>query len=44
MYEATEWEQYEKMLNKQKLVDMMKSLKRQETINEFWRNANATQT
>ena len=32
------------MLNKQKLVDMMKSLKKQETINEFWRNANAKQT
>ena len=32
------------MLNKQKLVDMMKSLKRQETINEFWRNATPDQT
>lgn len=38
LYEGTEWEQYEKMLNKQKLVDLMKELKKQETLNEFWRD------
>jgi hypothetical protein len=31
------------MLNKQKMVDMMKSLKKQETVNEFWKTATPEQ-
>lgn len=43
MYEATEFEQYEKLLLKQKMVDMMEEFKKQETMNEFWRDVNAEQ-
>jgi hypothetical protein len=41
LYEATEYEQYEKLLLKQKIVDMMEQFKKQETMNEFWRDVDA---
>lgn len=43
MYESTQFEQHEKMLMKQKMVDMMEQFKKQEIMNEFWRDVNAEQ-
>ena len=43
MYETEQWEQYEKMLTKQRLVDLMQQFKKQDTLNEFWRDVTPQQ-